>query len=108
MAIIETYDRFFEYIYPMACNISHKHRELKQQLQVAILLQYRLFHDAAKTNQKSKLYMADSNIAFIKEILRIMASPKRKLLSRKQYETASVLICEAGAMLGSWISRAKG
>lgn len=59
MAIIETYDRFFEYIYPIACNMSHKHRELKQQLQSAILLQYRLFHDAAKTSCKRTLRLIE-------------------------------------------------
>lgn len=108
MAIIEKYDHFFNYVYPLAVNMSHKHKILKEEFIHALLTQYKLFHDAAKTNQKSKLFLADSNLAYIKEILRIMVNPQRKLLSRRQYETSSVLICEAGSMLNSWINRAKG
>ena len=108
MVIIDRYDQFFNYIYPLACNMSHKHKVMKEELIHALINQYRLFHDAAKTNQKSKLYLADSNLAFIKEILRMMVDPSRRLMSRRQYETASVRICEAGSMLNSWINRAKG
>lgn len=108
MAIIDCYDKFFEYVYPIILNMSNKHKFLKDRLADAAVSQYALFHDAAKTNQKSKLYLLDSNIALVKEILRLMVSSRRKLLSRNQYEVASVLLRETGSMVGSWINRAKG
>lgn len=103
LAIVERYERAVNYLYPLLLNMSHKHRVLRDSLIAALFEQYRLFYEAAKSNQASRIYIADAGLAHIKELLRFMADPARKLVSRRQYEVASVHLAEAGAMLGGWI-----
>jgi hypothetical protein len=91
----------------MLVNVSHKHRVLRDAMLTALFVQYRLFYEAAKSNQVSKIYIADAGLAHIKELLRFMAEPARKLVSRRQYEVASVHLAETGAMLGGWIRHAQ-
>ncbi|MCK2095218.1 diversity-generating retroelement protein Avd [Thauera aromatica] len=103
MAIVDRYDGFVNYLYPILTNTSRQHRILRDTMLAAMLAQYRLFHAAGKSNQASRLYEADANAAYLKELLRVMADPARKLVSRRQYEVASVHLAETGAMLGKWI-----
>lgn len=90
MAIVDRYDGFVNYLYPILTNTSRQHRILRDTMLAAMLAQYRLFHAAGKSNQASRLYEADANAAYLKELLRVMADPARKLVSRRQYEVASV------------------
>lgn len=78
LAIIARYDGGVNYLYPLVNNISHKHRAIKDAMLSAMFEQYRLFHEAAKSNQVSKIYLADAGLAHIKELLRFMADPARK------------------------------
>ena len=89
----------------MLINMSGKHRVLRDATLSAIFEQIKLFHDAAKSNQSSKLYIADSGLATLKEHLRILQDENIKLLSKRQYEVASVHLSEVGKILGSWISK---
>lgn len=107
MAIVERYDAFANYLYPILVNTSRRHRVLRDVMLAALLEQYRLFHAAGKSGQVSRLYEADAGIAGLKEFLRFMAGPERKLVSRRQYEVAAVHLAETGAMLGSWIRSAQ-
>lgn len=107
MAIVDKYDGFVNYLYPMLVNTSRVHRVLRDTFIGAMLEQYRLFRDAGKSNQASKLYLADAGIAYLRDLLRIMANPVRRLISRRQYEIASVHLAESGAMLGAWIKTAQ-
>ena len=92
LLMIENFDRFANYIYPIASNFSHKHRMLKEKLLNSILEQYRLFYEAIMSNQISKFYIADSGISFIKSFLRFASNNSRKLISLRQYEFASSLL----------------
>ena len=105
LLIVEKYDSAFNYLYPIVINISHKHRILRDRLMEAMIEQYRLFYTAAKANQLSRIYEADAGLAYIKEILRQMVNPSRKLISRRQYEVASVHLAETGSMIGGWIGK---
>ncbi len=108
LAIVQRYEVAVNYLYPMLLNTSHKHRILRDALLQALFDQYRLFYEAAKSNQVSRAYIADAGLAHIKELLRFMADPSRKLLSVRQYEVASIHLAETGAMLGAWIRRLHG
>jgi len=107
MAIIERFDGFVNYLYPMLTNTSRQHRVMRDTLLATMFQQYRLFHGAGKSNQVSRLYEADAGMAYLRELLRFMAGPDRKLVSRRQYEVASVHLAETGAMLGAWIKSAQ-
>jgi hypothetical protein len=107
MAIVERFDGFANYLYPMLTNTTRQHRVLRDTLIAAIFEQYRLFHAAGKSSQVSRIYEADAGLAYLKELLRFMASPDRKLVSRRQCEVASVHLAETGAMLGAWVKSAQ-
>lgn len=107
MAIIERFDGFVNYLYPMLTNTSRQHRVMRDAFLDAMFQQYKLFHSAGKSNQASRLYEADAGMAYLRELLRFMAGPDRKLVSRRQYEVASIHLAETGAMLGAWIKSAQ-
>lgn len=107
MAVVQRFDGFVNYLYPMLTNTNRVHRVLRDTAIAAVFEQYRLFHAAGKSNQISRVYEADAGLAFLKELLRFMASPERKLVSRRQYEVASVHLAETGAMLGAWVKSAQ-
>lgn len=103
LAIVAKYDGFTNYIYPVLLGIPRAHYIVRDIAIKATLDQPRLFIEAGKSNQVSKLYAADAGLAHLRSILRFMADPARKLISRHQHETASVNLAETGRMLGAWI-----
>jgi hypothetical protein len=107
MAIVASFEGFVNYLYPMLVNTSRQHRVLRDTVIAACFAQYKLFHAAAKSRQVSRLYEADAGLAYLKELLRFMAGPDRKLVSRRQYEVASVHLAQTGAMLGAWVKSAQ-
>lgn len=107
MAIVACFEGFVNYLYPMLVNTSRQHRVLRDTVIAACFAQYKLFHAAAKSRQVSRLYEADAGLAYLKELLRFMAGPDRKLVSRRQYEVASVHLAQTGAMLGAWVKSAQ-
>ena len=107
LVIIEKYTEFANYIYPVLQNIERKHGVLKQETLVLVLSQVELFYKALKSNQKSKLYEADSKLASIRWHLRFLAEDKRKLISKKQLQVSSILLAEVGAILSTWIAKVK-
>jgi len=109
LAIIERYEHFLNYIYPVYIGIRRAHYIIRDQAIAAALRQPSLFVDAAKSGQASKLYAADAGLATLRFHLRFLADPARKLISRRQHEVASVHLAEVGKMLGGWIKgSAKG
>jgi hypothetical protein len=79
MAIVASFEGFVNYLYPMLVNTSRQHRVLRDTVIAACFAQYKLFHAAAKSRQVSRLYEADAGLAYLKELLRFMAGPDRKL-----------------------------
>lgn len=86
--VIEKYERFLNYLYPIVQSIPRKHGVAKEMLLRDLLGQVSLFHDAGKTSQISRLYLADSGLANIRFWLRFLADPGRKLLTIKQHRHA--------------------
>lgn len=105
LIIIEKYDEFVNYVYPVLQNIARKHGILKEKTINSIFEQIELFYKAIKSNQKSKLYEADANLAIIRYYLRFLADKNRKLISQHQHQVASIKIAEVGKILHSWLNK---
>lgn len=103
LIIIEKYEEFVNYIYPILQNIPRKHGIVKEKTIQVIFDQVELLYKALKSDQKSKLYEADANLANIRFYLRFLADEKRKLIGKNQHQTASIKIAEVGKIIHSWI-----
>ncbi len=103
LAIVEKYEDFLNYIYPIALNIPRKHAGLRDLFLAAALDQVRLFVEAGKSSHASKLYSADAGLALLRFHLRFMADKRRRIISLEQHRTSSVHLAETGKMLGAWI-----
>lgn len=103
LVVVEKYDEFINYIYPVLQNIPRKHGILKEKTTQLVFLQVELFYKAIKSNHISKLYEADANLALVRYHLRFLASDKRKLISPKQHQVASILLAEVGKIVGAMI-----
>ena len=107
LAIVEKYERFVDYVYPLLRGLPRADYVLRDHATRAVLGQVQLFIEAGKSQQVSRLYAADAGIAHLRFILRFCAAPSRKFISQHQHRTAAILIAEVGAMLGAWIKRAQ-
>jgi len=107
LIIIEKYEELVNYTYPVLQNIQRKHGVVKERILLIIFEQVELFYIALKSSSKSKLYEADANLASIRFYLRFLANDKRKLISQKQHQTASIKLAEVGKILHSWIVKGK-
>lgn len=96
LIIIEKYDDFVNYIYPVLQNIARKHGIIKEKTIHCIFEQIELFYKAIKSNQKSRLYEADANLAIIRYYLRFLSNKNRKLISQHQHQVASIKIAKDG------------
>jgi len=103
LIIIEKYEEFVNYTYPILQNIERKHGVVKERILLIIFEQVELLYKALKSGQKSRLYEADANLASIRFYLRFLAYDKRKLISQNQHQTASIKLAEVGKILHSWI-----
>lgn len=63
MAIVERFEGFMNYMYPIALNIPRAHYVARDRLVSLMFEQVSLFYQAAKSNQVSKLYLADAGLA---------------------------------------------
>jgi hypothetical protein len=103
LAIVERFEGFVNYVYPIALNIRRTHHIVRDRFIDAIFAQVNAFNQAGKSNQISKLYAADAGLADLRFLLRFLAEDKRRLISLHQSEVASVHLAEVGKMLGAWI-----
>lgn len=107
LLIVQKYETVINYLYPIAQNIPRKHGQAKLMFLECMLEQVKLFIDAGKSNQVSKLYIADSGLSQLRFWIRFFTGSKLRCLTFKQAETALTLISEVGALLGSWIGKHK-
>lgn len=103
MVIVEKYETFLRYIYPVAQNIPRVHGVAKELLIQDLLGQVKLFLIAGKTAQISRLYEADAGLANLRYWLRFMSEPSRGIITIRQHQVAEVMLAEVGKILGSWI-----
>ncbi len=103
LAIVERYEAFVNYVYPIALNIRRAHHIARDRFVDAMFEQVSVFNQAGKSNQVSKLYVADAGLSDLRFLLRFLADEKRRLISLHQYEVADIHLAEVGKMLGAWI-----
>lgn len=104
LLIVQKYETFINYLYPISQNIPREHGVAKAKFIDAMLGQVSLFQIAGKSNQISKLYEADAGLSNLRFWLRFMSHKNRKIITLKQHTTAEILLAEVGKILGSWIS----
>ncbi len=108
LAIVERYEQVINYLYPILQNAPRKHGIARDMALRAMFDQVELFISAGKSQQPSRLYSADANLAALRFWLRFMVAPGRRIITPHQHRAASALIAEVGKMLGAWIKTAKG
>lgn len=107
LAIVQKYEIFLNYFYPICQNIPRKHGVAKEMLLKSILEQPILFIKAGKSNQISRLYEADAGLTQLRFWLRFCSHENRKIITLKQHRAAEVMLAEVGKILGSWINNKK-
>ncbi len=107
MVIVEKYEDFLNYVYPIVLNMPRLHSVVRDLFLTAAFEQVRLFAEAGKSDQVSKLYAADAGLALLRFHLRFMVASSRKLISLNQHKVASVHLAETGRILGAWIKTAR-
>lgn len=103
LAIVERFGVFMNYMYPIALNIPRAHYVVRDRFMAAMFELVSLIYQASKSNQVSKLYLADAGLADLRFLLRFLADNKRRFIGQHQHEVAALHLAEVGAMLGAWI-----
>lgn len=108
LEIIEKYEEFINYIYSICVNIPKGgHVTLRNKMTECIFNQIELFIQAGKSNQISKLYLADAGLAMLRFYLRFLVHPQRKLISHNQHKVATLHLCDVEDKLMMWIKTIK-
>ncbi len=107
MAIVEKYEQFIAYFYPVLQNVPRKHGVARDMALTAMFQQVEMFATAGKAKQISRLYIADANLSALRFWLRFMADPGRRLITPQQHKVALAKLAEVGKMLGTWIKSMK-
>ena len=108
MVIMEKYETLIAYLYPIAQSMPRKHGIAREMFLKALFGQAELFYEAGKSNQVSKLYVADAGLAHLRFWLRFLATPSTRGISTNQHKVALTMLSEIGSILGSWIGKRKG
>ncbi|WP_438979105.1 diversity-generating retroelement protein Avd [Polynucleobacter sp.] len=107
MLIVDKFEIVIDYLYPIAQSIPKRHGVYKEALLQCFVEQLKLFHLAGKTGQISKLNDADSGLAYLRNLLRLLSKPYVKAMTIHQVQTAQVLIAEVGKIMGAWVVKVK-
>ena len=107
MAIVEKYEAIIAYLYPIAQSMPRKHGVARDMFLNCLLSQTQLFIEAGKSNQISRLYLADAGLARLRSWLRFLQSAPVRSITSHQVEVALVLIADVGKMTGTWIGKMK-
>lgn len=107
MNIMRKYEEVISYLYPIAQRIPRQHGVVRDMFLRCLLAQPDLFYQAGKSNQISKLYAADANLAQLRFWFRLLVNPKIKCITHHQHQVALINLAEVGAMLGSWIAKTR-
>ena len=106
MVIVEKYETFIKYMYPISQSIQRKHGTVRNMFIERLLSVPGLVYSASKSDQVSKLYLVDSALADLRFWLRFLVTIKS--LSLHQHEVSLTMLNEIGAILGSWMKKKKG
>jgi hypothetical protein len=105
MAIVEKYERVISYLYPIAQSVPRKHGVARDMFLQCLLSVPDTLVQAGKSNQVSKLYAADAQLAYLRFWMRFLV--KNRCMTIHQHQTSQVLLAEVGGMVNAWIKRKK-
>ena len=107
LAIVEKYEAFVRYLYPILQNSPRQHGVLRDAVLAALFTPIAGLYHAAKSRQLSRLYAVDAEFATLRAFLRFLSEPRIRIVSPKQHEIALARLAEAGRMLGAWQKKLK-
>lgn len=102
LAIVEKYEAFVRYLYPILQRCPRQHGVLRDTVLAALFLPIGGLYHAAKSRQVSRLHSVDAEFATLRSHLRFLVSDGIRVVTRRQHEVALALLAEPGRMLGAW------
>ncbi len=102
LAIVEKYEGFVNYLYPILQNAPRKHSVLRDSVLAALFTPIGDLYHAAKSKQVSRLYAVDAELATLRAFLRLLVQSNIRIVTPKQHEIALSHIAHAGRMLNAW------
>jgi hypothetical protein len=105
MVIVEKYEKVIAYLYPIAQSVPRKHGVVRDMFLQCLLGIPDLFFQAGKSNQVSKIYVADAGLAQLRFWVRFLVSIK--CMTSNQNQTFQTMIGEVGGILNVWIKHKK-
>jgi hypothetical protein len=102
LAIVEKYEAFVNYLYPILQNAPRKHGVLRDVVLNALYPPIGALYQAAKSKQVSRLYAVDAEFATLRAFLRFLSQGGIRIITPKQHEVCLALLAEPGGMLNAW------
>ena len=108
LAIVEKYETFVKYLYPIVQRSPKHHGVLRDAVIAEMFVTVGDLYHAAKSRQLSRLYQVDARFATLRSYLRFLASHEIRILTPKSHAHALSLLSEPGRMLGAWQKKLRG
>ncbi len=102
LAIVEKYEAFVTYLYPILQNSPRRHGVLRDTVLAALFSPIGGLYHAAKSRQVSRLYVVDAEFATLRAFLRFLSQSGIRIITPKQHEVSLALLAEPGRMLNAW------
>lgn len=102
LAIVEKYEAFVTYLYPILQSSPRRHGVLRDTVLAALFLPIGGLYHAAKARQVSRLHTVDAELATLRAYMRFLARGDVKILTPHQHVTALALLAQPGGMLNAW------
>jgi len=102
LAIVEKYEAFVTYLYPILQNAPRRHGVIRDIVLAALFVPIGGLYHAARSRQVSRLHAVDAEFATLRSHLRFLVRDGIRILTPHQHGTALALLSEPGRMLGAW------
>jgi len=100
LAIVEKYEAFVRYLYPILQRSPRQHGVLRDVMLAALLPPVGGLYHAARSRQVSRLHAVDAEFATLRSHLRLLVH--LRIVSPRQHGTCLALLADPGRMLGAW------
>lgn len=102
LAIVEKYEAFVSYLYPILQRAPRQHGVLRDTVLAALFGPVGGLYHAARSQQVSRLHAVDAEFATLRSHLRFLARDSIRIITPHQHRTALALLAEPGRMLNAW------
>jgi hypothetical protein len=108
LAIVEKYEAFVKYLYPILQHSPRRHGVLRDKVLGFLFEPIGGLYHAAKSRQVSRLHAVDAQLATLRSYLRFLVLDSIRIITPHQHRAALALLSESGRMLGSWQKKLAG